>query len=57
MVYRINKTTWLQDVGGGAESFYFLNWAMLTIGKSSFMEVLDEIEQCSLIEYPADCTQ
>ena len=49
MVYRLNETTWLQDVGGGAEIFYFLNWAMLTIGgngKSSFMEVLDEIEQC-----------
>ena len=32
MVYRLNETTWLQDVGGGAEIFYFLNWAMLTIG-------------------------
>ena len=31
MVYRLNETTWLQDVGGGAEIFYFLNWAMLTI--------------------------
>ena len=31
MVYRLNETTWLQDAGGGAEIFYFLNWAMLTI--------------------------
>ena len=34
MVYRLNETTWLQDVGGGAEIFYFLNWAMLTIDLS-----------------------
>ena len=34
MVYRLNETTWLQDVGGGAEIFYFLNWAMLTIGEN-----------------------
>ena len=34
MVYRLNETTWLQDVGGGAEIFYFLNWAMLTIGNT-----------------------
>ena len=32
MVYRLNETTWLQDAGGGAEIFYFLNWAILTIG-------------------------
>ena len=35
MVYRLNETTWLQDVGGGTEIFYFLNWAMLTIVFSS----------------------
>ena len=36
MVYRLNETTWLQDVGGGAEIFYFLNWAMLTIGFTAY---------------------
>ena len=28
MVYRLNETTWLQDAGGGAEIFYFQNWAV-----------------------------
>ena len=36
MVYKLNETTWLQDVGGGAEIFYFLNWAMLTIDNRVF---------------------
>ena len=45
MVYRLNETTWLQDAGGGAKIFYFLNWAMLTIGKK------DTISQTAQIEF------
>ena len=37
MVYRLNETTWLQDAGGGAEIFYFQNWAMLTIVLNLFV--------------------
>ena len=34
MVYRLNETTWLQNAGGGAEIFYFQNWAMHIIGNN-----------------------
>ena len=50
MVYRLNETTWLQDAGGGAEIFYFLNWAMLTIGKNK--AVLDRLEQAAAAAAP-----
>ena len=45
MVYRLNETTWLQDVGGEAEIFYFLNWAMLTIvnNTSTHVTTVDSI--------------